>query len=72
MYGFKAENGVIKDVGRVPITVRDIAGTVTFAKGAGMAMTVLDANGRAKGAALPVTGGAVQLAKDALYIVVTR
>jgi hypothetical protein len=30
MYGFRVENGVIKDVGRAPINVRDIAGKISF------------------------------------------
>lgn len=72
MYGFKAEGGVIKDAGRVPINVRDIQGTVTFTKGAGLKAVALDANGYAKGKAEAVMGGAVNLAKDALYVVVTR
>jgi hypothetical protein len=72
MYGFKAEGGVIKDAGRVPINVRDIQGTVTFTKGGGMKAVVLDANGYAKGKAEPVAGGAVRLVTDALYMVVTR
>lgn len=72
MYGFKAEGGVIKDAGRVPINVRDLQGTVTFTKGAGLKAVALDANGYAKGKAEPLKGGAVVLAKDALYTVVTR
>jgi hypothetical protein len=72
MYGFKAEGGVIKDVGRVPINVRDLQGTVTFTKGAGLKAVTLDANGYARGKAEPLKGGAVTLVKDALYTVVTR
>lgn len=72
MYGFKAEGGVIKDAGRAPITVRDIQGTVTFAKGTGLKTVTLDANGYARGKAEAVQGGAVVLARDALYTVVTR
>ena len=35
MYGFKSANGLISDIGRAPITVRDIDATVTIANGAG-------------------------------------
>ncbi len=72
MYGFKAEGGVIKDVGRVPVNVRDIQGTVTFAKGAGLKVTTLDANGYAVGKAEAVKAGAVTLVRDGMYTVVTR
>jgi hypothetical protein len=72
MYGFKAEGGVIKDAGRVPITVRDIQATVTFAKVAGLKAVTLDANGYAKGKAEAVKAGAVTLVKDGMYTVVTR
>lgn len=72
MYGFRAENGVIKDVGRVPINVRDIQGTVTFTNAAGMKATVLDANGYATGNASPVANGTLSLQRDAMYTIVTR
>ncbi len=72
MYGFRAEGGVIKDVGRVPINVRDLQATVTFAKAAGLKAVTLDANGYAKGNAEAVKGGTVTLVKDGMYTVVTR
>ena len=71
MYGFKAENGVIKDAGRTPINVRDIQATVTFASGGGMKAQALDLNGYAR-EAVPVTGGKLTLPRDTLYVVVTR
>lgn len=72
MFGFKAEGGVIKNAGHAPITVRDLAATVTFAKGSGLKVVTLDANGYAKGKAEAVKGGAVTVAKDGMYTVVTR
>ena len=72
MYGFKAEGGVIKDVGRVPINVRDLHATVTFAKAAGLKAVTLDANGYAIGKPEAVKAGAVTIAKEGMYTVVTR
>lgn len=72
MFGFKAEGGVIENVGRAPINVRDIQATVTFANGAGFKATTLDANGYARGKAAALQGNAVLLARDALYTVLTR
>jgi hypothetical protein len=75
MYGFKAENGVIQDIGRAPITVRDIDAQVIFANGAGIKATRLDEQGYAQ-SDLPaqVNGSAatVVLPKDALYTIITR
>lgn len=71
MYGFKAEKGVIKDVGRTPINVRDIQATVTFASGGGLKAQALDLNGYAR-EAITVTGGKLTLPRDTLYVVVTR
>ncbi len=71
MYGFKAENGVIKDVGRSPINVRDIQATVTFTSGAGLKAQALDLNGYVR-EAVPVVGGKLTLPRDTLYVVVTR
>jgi len=72
LYGFRAENGVIKDVGRVPINVRDIQASVTFTNAAGLNATVLDANGYATGNASPVANGTLSLQRDAMYTIVTR
>ena len=72
MYGFSAEKGVIIDVGRVPITVRDIQGTVTFTNAAGMNATVLDANSYATGNSSPVANGTLSLQRNAMYTIVTR
>jgi len=72
MFGFKAEGGVIKNVGGAPINVRDIQATVTFDNDAGLKATTLDANGYARGKAEALQGNAVVLARDALYTVLTR
>ena len=72
MYGFRSEDGVIMDSGRVPINVRDLQGTVTFVKGAGLKAVTLDENGYPKGKAKAVKGGAVTLVRDGMYTVVTR
>jgi len=72
MFGFKAENGVIKNVGNAPITVRDLQATVTFTKGAGLKAVALDPNGYARGRAEEVKAGAVVLVRDGMYTVVTR
>ena len=70
MSGWDAPNGRIKDVGRMPILVREISGTVTFADG-GITATVLDANGYAQKPA-QVSGNALTLPANALYVLVTR
>lgn len=72
MYGFKAEGGVIKDAGRVPINVRDLQATVTFAKGVGLKAVTLDGNGYAMGKAEVVKAGAVTVVRDGMYTVVMR
>ncbi len=74
-YGFKADNGVIQDIGRAPITVKDIDAQVTFANGAGIKATRLDEQGYAQSDLPPQINGSaatVVLPKDALYTVVTR
>jgi len=72
MYEFASAKGTITNTGRVPINVRDIAGTITFTNARGLSVTTLDLNGYARAAAVPVTNGAITLLKDALYSVVTR
>jgi len=72
MYGFTAENGVIKDVGRVPINVRGIQAVVTFSKPANLKAIVLDPNGYASGKSARIADGQLTLARDALYTIVTR
>ena len=71
MAGFKADNGVIEDVGHAPINVRDIAATVTFANAAGLKATALDEQGYPR-AAVPVAAGAITLPKAGMYLIVTR
>jgi hypothetical protein len=70
MYGFRASNGRIEDVGRAPINVRDVAGRVAFADG-GISATACDEHGYARGPA-QVEGATVTLPRNALYVVVTR
>ena len=70
MYGFRASNGRIEDVGRAPINVRDLVARVTFAAG-GISATVCDEHGYKRGPA-PVEGNTVTLPRAALYVVVTR
>ncbi len=72
MYEFASAKGTITNTGRVPINVRDIAGTITFANTRGLSVTTLDLNGYARAAAAPVTNGAISLLKDALYTIVIR
>jgi hypothetical protein len=75
MYGFKSANGVIQDIGRAPITVRDIDATVILAGGASCKATVLDEQGYARGALQPkiADGNAtIILPKDSLYTILTR
>ncbi len=72
MYGFRAENGVIKDVGRTPINVRDIQATVTFANSANLRTTALDPNGYAKGEAAPMKGARLILQRVSMFTILTR
>ena len=52
--------------------MRHIQATVTFAKNAGLKVTMLDANGYAAGKPEAVKAGAVTLARNGMYTVVTR
>ena len=75
MYGFKGENGSIQDIGRMPITVRNIDAKVTFANSPGIKATKLDEQGYANGdVAVQVNGtdATVALPADSLYTVITR
>ncbi len=75
MYGFKSANGVIQDIGRAPITVRDIDATVTLANAANLKAAILDEQGYPRGDLQPrITGGnaAITLPKDSLYTILTR
>jgi len=72
MYGFRAEKGTIKDVGRAPINVRDIDGTVTFSNAAVLHATILDSNGYATDNAAFMKNGTVILPINAMYTIVTR
>jgi hypothetical protein len=75
MYGFKAANGVIQDIGRPPITVRDIDATITLTNGAGIKATALDEQGYARNSLQTRVIGAnaiITLPKDSLYTILTR
>ena len=75
MYGFKSNNRVIQDIGRAPITVRDIDARVTIANGAYLKATSLDEQGYARSALQPqVIGGAatITLPKESLYTILAR
>lgn len=77
--GFRAEGGVIHDLGSAPFGVRKISGSVELlSAGSGAAARVIavDANGYPTNAKVPVaatTGGVrIDLLPDVLYYVVTR
>jgi hypothetical protein len=75
MYGFKSINGRIQDIGRAPITVRDIDAKVTLTNGAGLKAVVLDEQGYAHGdLQTQMTNGnaTVLLPKDSLYTILIR
>jgi len=72
MYGFRDENGTIKDVGRAPINVRDIHGTVTFSNATGLHVTTLNPNGYETDNAATIKNGTVTLPRTAMYTIVTR
>ncbi len=71
MYGYLAENGVLKDIGRPPITVRRIDAKVTFKNAPGAKATVLDENGVAKEPAVLI-GGVLTVPATAMYTVISR
>ncbi len=75
MYGFKAVDGVIHDIGRAPITVRDIDATVSISNAANLRAMSLDEQGYARTPLTPrITGGnaVITLPKDGLYTILTR
>jgi hypothetical protein len=75
MYGFKSANGVIQDIGRSPITVRDIDANVTIANGANLKAVSLDEQGYARSELHPqITDGqaTITLPPDGLYTILTR
>jgi hypothetical protein len=75
MYGFKSNNGVIEDIGRPPITVRNIDVKITFAKGTNIKAIGLDEQGYARENIQPImssTSATINLPKDGLYTIVTR
>lgn len=71
LYGWQGAKGRILDIGRAPITVKEIDAAVTFANPAGLKGAMLDANGMKRGD-LALNGGTLTLPKDALYVVLTR
>jgi hypothetical protein len=75
MYGFKSANGIIEDIGRAPITVRDIDAKVTVTHGANLKAVILDEQGYARGdLKTQITDGnaTTTLPKDSLYTILTR
>jgi hypothetical protein len=75
MTGFKSAGGVIQDIGRAPVLVRDIDTTVTFSNGAGLKAIALDEQGYARGDVPVQTSGAdatVTLPKDGMYTILQR
>ncbi len=75
MEGFAAENGEIKEIGHLPILVREIDAKVTVGNGAGMTAKVLDEQGYFR-EALPVEirdgNAVVTLSKNAMYTILSR
>jgi hypothetical protein len=75
MDGFKSDHGVIRDIGRAPITVRDIDASITLDHGATVRAVSLDEQGYARSVVpTQVADGSatVILPKDSLYTVLTR
>lgn len=75
MYGFKSSNGVIENIGRAPITVRDIDATVTIASFGNLKATSLDEQGYARATLQPsfIEGYAtITLPRDSLYTILVR
>ncbi|MFW5845279.1 MAG: hypothetical protein ACOCXJ_03540, partial [Planctomycetota bacterium] len=70
MYGFRAENGRIADLGRAPINVELIDATVML-PGEGWEAVALTGNGYERDA-VPVDGNSITLPTDSLYTIVTR
>jgi hypothetical protein len=75
MEGFKSANGIIEDIGRPPILVRDIDATITIANATTLTATSLDEQGYARSPIQPrITAGnaTIALPKDTLYTILTR
>jgi hypothetical protein len=75
MYGFKSANGVIQDIGRPPICVREIDAKITLANAPGLTATALDEQGYPRNPLPPEISGdaaTVVLPKDALYTLIAR
>lgn len=70
LHGWRATGGHIEDVGAAPWNVRDIDATVTW-KNAPAKAQVLDGHGYPV-ADLALSGNALTLPKDALYVVLSR
>lgn len=71
MAGFKATNGVIEDIGHAPITVRNLAASISFANATGLKANALDEHGYTR-AAIPVNDGVCELPTTGMYVIVTR
>jgi hypothetical protein len=71
LFGWKAQDGRIVDVGRPPWNVRDLDASVTFANSAGLRAVALDLHGY-KRAEVAFDGATLRLPRDALYVLVTR
>ena len=75
MDGFKSANGLIQDIGRAPITVRDIDSTVTLAASPTLKATTLDEQGYATARLHPqfiADKAVITLPKHSLYTIITR
>ena len=75
MYGFKSTGTVIQDIGRLPITVRDIDAKVTITNGAHLTAVSLDEQGyvRSELQKQILDGNAIiTLPKNSLYTILTR
>ena len=75
MYGFSATNGFIKDIGRPPITVRNIDAKITLPNAANLKATALDEQGYPRESLTPQLNGTaatLPLPKDTLYTILTR
>jgi hypothetical protein len=75
MNGFKSADGVIQDIGRAPIIVRDIDATITIANAANLTATSLDEQGYARSRLQPKITGAtatIRLPTDSLYTILAR
>ena len=75
LYGFSAANGLIKDIGRPPLTVRNIDAKITLPHAGNLKATTLDEQGYARESLTPQLNGEAAtftLPKDTLYTILTR